>query len=123
MNYFIRKAERYTVWEATEPVALNPEDFKTISFPFTGNSEEDFVNYIDKIYMEEDWYEIADELEQKGFKEAANALSNLFEGEASIYSDTRHNSADEWLDIGEPNEAYRKMGRFKVNHHTRNDNW
>ena len=62
MSYTLRKVERYTNWEATKPVTLNPEDFKTLSFPFEGETEQEFAQYIHDMYYE-DWYELADELE------------------------------------------------------------
>ena len=64
-HFQIRKCERYTNWEATNIVDLNPEEFLTIpEFPYKGdvNSEKDFVEYIHELYME-DWYEICDQLE------------------------------------------------------------
>ena len=54
MSYTLRKVERYTNWEATKPVTLNPEDFKTLSFPFEGETEQEFAQYIHDMYYE-DW--------------------------------------------------------------------
>ena len=40
MAYQLRKVERYTNWEATEAVTLNPDDFTTLSYPYSGDTEE-----------------------------------------------------------------------------------
>ena len=55
MAYQLRKVERYTNWEATEAVTLNPDDFTTLSYPYSGTTEVEFMNYIQELYYE-DWY-------------------------------------------------------------------
>ena len=67
-NFQLRKCERYTNWEATNVVDLNPEEFVTLpDFPFEGDvlSEQEFVEYIQELYYE-DWYDICDQLEEDG---------------------------------------------------------
>lgn len=118
--YTLRKCERYTNWEATEGVNLNPEDFRDLEFPYSGETELDFANYIQELYFE-DWYEIADELEELGRTETADALSLLFEGDMEIYSSSTDHSATEWFDIGEVNPEWRKYGGFEPRHSTLED--
>jgi len=117
MAYQLRKVERYTNWEATEAVTLNPDDFTTLSTPYTGNTEEEFMNYIQELYHE-DWYEICEELEELGSMEAADALSTLFEGEMEVYSSTTEKEEDMWVEIGEVNEEYSKYGGFNSSFNT-----
>ena len=117
MSYTLRKVERYTNWEATKPVTLNPEDFKTLSFPFEGETEQEFAQYIHDMYYE-DWYELADELEEQGKMEAADALAILFEGDMEVYSSTTDKEEVAWIDSGEVDPEYTKWGGFKVNCHT-----
>lgn len=120
--YTLRRVERYTNWEATKPVQLNPEAFRllTVVDPYEGESEEDFVNYIDRLYQE-DWYEIYDELEELDYIDTADALASMFEGDMEIYSSTTDKYSQEWFDIGEEDETYRKMGGFNVKHSTIED--
>lgn len=118
MSYTLRKCERYTNWEATEGVELNPEDFRDISFPYEGETEEEFLHYIEEMELDWDWYEICDELENLDRLEAADALAMLFEGEMTVYSSTTDNEGTFWFDSGEVNEEYTKWGGFKVNHTT-----
>lgn len=119
MAYQLRKVERYTNWEATEAVTLNPDDFTTLTTPYTGNTEEEFMNYIQELYHE-DWYEICEELEELGNMDSADALSTLFEGEMEIYSSTTEKEEDMWVETGEVNEEYSKYGGFKSSFNTMN---
>lgn len=110
--YTLRKCEKYTNWEATDAVQLDPEDFRNIhEFPYEGETEEDFVNYIQELYNE-DWYDICDQLEEEGKTDVADAIASLFEGDLEIYSSTTDSYANEWFDIGEVDESYRKYGGF-----------
>ena len=119
MAYQLRKVERYTNWEATEAVTLNPDDFTTLTTPYTGNTEEEFMNYIQELYHE-DWYEICEELEELGSMDSADALSTLFEGEMEVYSSTTEKEEDMWVEVGEVNEEYSKYGGFKSSFNTMN---
>ena len=101
-NFQLRKCERYTNWEATNVVDLNPEEF---------------VEYIQELYYE-DWYDICDQLEEDGRTDLADQLAILFEGDMEIYSSTTDKYATEWFDIGEADEEYTKYGGFNGRHNT-----
>lgn len=119
-NFQIRKCEKYTNWEATNVVDLNPEDFVTLpDFPFEGDvlSEQEFVEYIHELYHE-DWYDICDQLEEDGRTDLADQLAILFEGDMEIYSSTTDKYSTEWFDIGEADEEYTKYGGFNGRHNT-----
>lgn len=122
MNFTLRKVERRTIWEATEAVNLNPENFSKLrGFPYTGDvkNELEFLQYLHDLYWEEmDWYETLYELERLGMDDDAEALGLLFGGEMSVYSDTSENGEDSWLEIGEVDKAYRKYGGFNSRHNT-----
>ena len=34
--------------------------------------------------------------------------------DTEVYSDTREKYGQHWIDVGVPNDEYRKMGRFEV---------
>jgi hypothetical protein len=120
--YTLRRAERYTNWEATKAVELNPENFRdlTVVDPYEGETEQDFVDYVQYLYHE-DFYEVCEKLEDIGHIDDADALSMLFEGEMEIYSSTTDKYATEWFDIGEEDAEYRKWGGFNVRHSTLED--
>ena len=60
--------------ESTESVDLNPEDFRDLSKPYTGNSEDEFKDYIFINYEHLDPY-LLDELPEK----VSNDLFALFD--------------------------------------------
>ena len=119
-NFQLRKCEKYTNWEATNVVELNPEEFETLpEFPYGGDvfSEKDFVEYIQALYFEY-WYEICDQLEAADRTDLADQISILFEGDMDIYSSTTDKYSTEWFDIGEADEEYTKYGGFNGRHNT-----
>jgi hypothetical protein len=120
MAFQIRKCEKYTNWEATDAVDLNPVDFTDLpDFPYEGDveSEEEFVQYMHELYQE-DWYDICDQLEAADKTALADQISMLFEGDMEIYSSTTDKYATEWFDIGEVDSEYSKYGGFNGRHNT-----
>jgi|TARA_B110000977_G_scaffold149359_1_gene189323 hypothetical protein len=112
MSYQIRKVERYTNWEATQAVDIDPNDFKDLATsPYEGDSEQDFVEYIQELYHE-DWYEVCEELESLDRLTSADALSTIFEGEMEIYSSSTEKEERSWIELGEIDESYSKYGGF-----------
>jgi len=70
---YVRQAERYTVWEATEPVEVNVEKLRKCEPPFEGENEQDLLEYLsDNVWSNEDW---ADE----------NAEAYLYRGALKIH--------------------------------------
>jgi hypothetical protein len=104
----IRKCERVTVYNTTEVANLNPEDFKNISFPFEGESDEEFLSYLNenRYELEEIWEEFSEE--------TLSELNKLWEPEWTEYSNSAWKGEDSWLESGEINESYSKTGGFEV---------
>jgi hypothetical protein len=115
--YQIRKCVTYTLVDATEVSNLNPEHFRNLSVPYEGNSEEEFLEYLDDNQYE--FYELSGELEEQGFKETAEELDKI--GDGSDYT-TISNSAikgeESWLELGEKDEKATKWGEFSPTHDT-----
>ena len=60
--YQLRKCLKFTSYQATNTITLDPEKFRNLSIPYEGNSEEEFLKYIDEnSYDLEDIYEEMDE--------------------------------------------------------------
>ena len=108
----IRKCERVTSYSTTEVANLNPEDFKNISFPFEGESDEEFLSYIDenRYELEEIWEEFSEE--------TLSELNKLWEPEWTEYSNSAWKGEDSWLEGGEVNEEYTKTGGFDAKYTT-----
>ena len=108
----IRKCERVTVYNTTEVADLNPEDFKNISFPFEGESDEEFLSYLNenRYELEEIWEEFSEE--------TLSELNKLWEPEWTEYSNSAWKGEESWLEGGEVNEEYTKTGGFDTKYTT-----
>ena len=108
----IRKCERVTSYNTTEVANLNPEDFKNISFPFEGESDEEFLSYLDenRYELEEIWEEFSEE--------TLSELNKLWEPEWTEYSNSAWKGEESWLEGGEVNEEYTKTGGFDTKYTT-----
>lgn len=112
----IRKCERVTVYNTTEVANLNPDDFRNLSIPFEGETDEEFLSYLEenKWELEENYEEISEEV--------LNELNKLWEPEWTEYSNSAWNGEDSWLESGEVNENWTKTGGFEILHSTDNSN-
>jgi len=109
---YVRAVERYTVWEATEPIEVNVEKLRQCEPPFEGETEQDLLEYLsDNVWNNEEW---ADENGEIYGEDEAYDLTFMEAYDKEVYSDTRDKYAQEWLDVGVPNDEWRKMGRFEV---------
>ena len=108
----IRKCERVTVYNTTEVADLNTEDFKNISFPFEGESDEEFLSYLNenRYELEEIWEEFSEE--------TLSELNKLWEPEWTEYSNSAWKGEDSWLEGGEVNDEYTKTGGFDAKYTT-----
>ena len=113
--YQIRKCERYTSCLATEVANLDPDIFKTLSVPFDGETEEEFLNYIESNRYElEEIYEEFDE-------ETISELNKIWEPEWTEYSNSAWKFEDSWHESGRVDETWTKTGGFEPNHTTDNE--
>lgn len=110
---YVRKCERFTQWEASEPIEVNVEKLRNCVPPYEGETEKELLDYLqENVLYNYEWAE--DETNQEVYGEDA-AYDLTFEScDMDVYSDTRDKYAQEWLDIGEPNDEWRKMGKFEV---------
>jgi hypothetical protein len=116
---FVRKCERYTVWTASEPIEVDVEKLRKCEPPFEGDTEEELLRYLMKNIWFEEFYNNTKNQEVYG----TNAVYDLSMEECDMetYSDTRDNYQDEWLDVGVPNDEWRKLGDFEVMATSAND--
>jgi hypothetical protein len=91
MKLEIRKCVEYTVHEATTSINLDMEEFKTLSIPFTGESEQEFLGYIrDEFEWEEVFEELTPETQAKislifDCPEYEQTYNSAFDGENSWF--------------------------------------
>ena len=109
---YVRKCERYTVWEASEPIEVDVEKLRQCEPPYEGDSAEELLEYINENVMNN--YDWADTNKEVYGNDASYDLTFDECYDMEVYSDSREKYAQEWLDVGTPNEEYRKMGGFEV---------
>lgn len=112
---YVRKCERYTVWQATEPIEVNVEKLRKCEPPYTGESEQDLLEYlVENVWNNEDFYSNDTNKEVYGEDEVYDlSLEDAWDYNEP-YSDTREKYGQEWIDVGVPNEEYRKTGEFEI---------
>jgi len=111
-NVYVRAVERYTVWEATQPIEVNVKILRGCTPPFEGETEQELLEYLnDNVWNNEEW------IEENGHlygEDKAWDLTFMEAYDKEVYSDSRDKYSQEWLDVGVPNDEYRKMGGFEV---------
>ncbi len=109
--YQLRKVESYTLLQHTETANLDPEKFR--KFGYEGDSEEEFLYFIQDLEFD-DVYEELDE-------EVRNELSKIKE---DYYWTEYYNSAwdgeNSWYEIGKDNKEWTKTGGFEIKYSTDN---
>lgn len=98
----IRRVERYTVLRATETVELDPEKFKSLSIPFEGDTEWEFLEYLDSNlgeFMDDEdlWNELDEDTQMQ--------LGTLVEPEYEEFYNTAWDGDDTFLESGEDQGA------------------
>ena len=108
---YVRKVERYTVWEASKPIEVDVEKLRKCEPPYEGDSPEELLEYLEKnVYNNYEWSE--KNAEVYGEDESYDlTMDEVYEME--VYSDSREKFEDSWIEVGQPNEEYRKTGRFE----------
>ena len=112
---YVRKCERYTVWQATEPIEVDVEKLRNCEPPYIGQSEQDLLEYlVENVWNNEDFYSNDTNKEVYGEDEVYDlSLEDAWEYNEP-YSDSRDKYEAAWIDVGVPNEEYRKTGEFEI---------
>lgn len=119
---YIRKVEKFTQWQASQPIEVDVEKLRQCEPPYEGNSHEELIEYLDSnVYHNYEWSENNGEV--YGAEEAyALTMEECYD--MDIYSDTRDKFEDSWIEVGVPNEEYRKTGQFEsFANNMSEDNW
>ena len=108
---FVRKCERYTVWEASQPIEVDVEKLRLCEPPFEGENEQDLLDYLkDNVYRNNDWAETNAEV----YGEEAYDLTFDECYDMEVYDDTRDKYSQEWINVGVPDENYHRVGGFNI---------
>jgi hypothetical protein len=108
---YIRKVERYTMWDASNPIEIDVDKLRQCEPPYEGDSNEELLQYLEEnVYNNYEWSDTNGGV--YGEDEAYElTMEEVYDMET--YSDTREKYEDSWIEIGVPNEEYRKTGRFE----------
>ena len=103
MKKHFRATEYFTIHAATEPVEIDSDWFPE----YEGNTEQEFFDYIS-----ENFNELAND--DSLSEEAREALWSLIEGEKFDYFNSSTKGYEGDIQMGKPNEEWRKTGDFEV---------
>ena len=96
--YQLRKFRDRTISDRTAVINLDPEKFRNLSIPYSGNSEEEFLNYIN----ETDFWDIESELDAHTRKE----LDKFYDdADWEEFHDTSWDRENTWLESGKLTES------------------
>jgi len=113
MKLDFRARTTYTITKVTEPTTLDSEDFRNVEPPFTGETEEEFYNYISETLS--DW-EVEDFLDNNKDKFSEEQADNIWETFGEYPSeemfDSRNKSDEIVIDGGKIDESYTKYAGF-----------
>lgn len=110
---YLRKVEKYTVWNASNPIEINVDALRNCEPPYEGNSPDELLEYLqDNVFHNDGWYDNETNKEVYGETESYNlSLEEVYDMET--YSDSRDKFEDSWVEIGVPNQEYFKTGGFE----------
>ena len=106
--YQIRKNKKITSIYTTEVVEISTDSFRTLSIPFLGSTEEEFLHYIEKNKSELE--ELSDELDPATLSE----LTKLWDPNWVETYNSAWDGEESWFESGKSvNEDY-----FSINYTT-----
>jgi hypothetical protein len=94
-----RRCRKYTSYESGKVVELNPGSFRNLSIPFNGETEEDFLNYLNDNMSELE--EIKDEMDIETYQKIMEIYQPEFESGYTEYYNSSVDEEETWLESGE----------------------
>ena len=93
----MRKVARYTVLRETDSITLDPEKFRNISVPYEGNTDKEFIKYIDSNI--EEFYD-NDELWSELDEATQIQLGTFLEPEYREFYNSAWDDGDSFIESG-----------------------
>lgn len=110
-NIQIRKCRKVTSHEASKVASLDPEKFRDLERPYTGDSDKEFLEYIQNLNLND----ISSDLDWDQAEELAKLGDDI---EWETYYSSLEKYEESWLESGKENESFRKTGGFDIEHST-----
>jgi len=120
---YVRKVERYTVWQATEPVEIDVDKLRQCEPPYEGNSNEELWDYLtENVYSDHQGW---DDVNKDIYGEDESWVLCFQDAEyLEPYTDNRSKWEDSWFEMGVPNPEYIRVGSFEPFHNNMpKDQW
>ena len=108
-KFFLRKCEFYTVKRASEPLEIDISKLRKCDPPYEGKNTHDLMEYLtEHVFDNEDWCD-----RNKGVYPDTEITGEYLAIE-NEYFDSRTKGADEWMELGVPNDKCTKNGYFET---------
>jgi len=104
----IRKCRKWTSWESGSVVELNPDDFRNLSIPFEGETDEEFLSYLESNLWELE--ELYDEIDSELYEK----IMQIHQPEFKEYYNSLYKYEECWIESGEVNKEFTKNGEFET---------
>lgn len=109
---YLRKCERYTILRASDTFEVNVEILRKCDPAYQGETNTELMEYLkNEVFYNDDWYETNKDVYGE---EAASELYGDDIYAENEYFDSRTKGADEWMELGVPNEEWRRTGEFEI---------
>ena len=113
MKLDFRARTTFTITNVTKPITLNSDDFKNAEPPFTGDTEEQFYEYISDVLSSWEGEEFLEDNKEHFSEEMANKLYDTFVEYPTIEMfDSRYKSDEVVVDGGKIDDNYRRYAGF-----------
>jgi hypothetical protein len=106
MKYQIRKVESVTIYRTTCVVELDDKKFRKLDEPYTGNTAEEFAQYL----ADKNFEELSFDLDSK----TADKIMQIKDSDWEEYASSLDKGSEVYLQVGEKDEAFYKTGGFRV---------
>ena len=92
----IRKCQKIISYQTSEVANLNPDDFRNLSIPFEGETDQEFLSYLN-----DNSYELYETIYEEIDNDVLIELSKFLETEWTEYHNSTWDAEDSWLESGE----------------------
>lgn len=94
-----RRCRKYTSYESGKVVDLNPDIFRNLSIPYTGENDEDFLHYLEENLS--NFEEMSDEIDGETFHKLMEIYQPEFESGYVEYYNSLKDEEESWIESGE----------------------
>lgn len=113
MKLDFRARTSFTITNVTEPMTLDSEKFRNVEPPFTGDTEEQFYEYISEVLSNWEADDFLDNNKDKFTEKEQQDMWNTFaEYPSEEMFDSRNKSEDIVIDGGKIDDNYRRYAGF-----------